>query len=74
MYAADRQFEPGEWCGRCNQTYTKADFELTFNIVTLFTDNIDLLNMLEKKDIHFHGTSLVGFPQMADKVELSVGL
>lgn len=50
MYAADRQFEPGEWCGRCNQTYTKADFELTFNIVTLFTDNIDLLNMLEKKD------------------------
>ena len=50
MYAADRKFEPGEWCGRCNQTYTKADFELTFNVVTLFTDNIDLLNMLEKKD------------------------
>ena len=50
LYSADKKFEPGEWCGRCNQTYTKADFELTFNIVTLFTDNIDLLNMLEKKD------------------------
>ena len=50
IYSADKKFEPGEWCGRCNQTYTKADFELTFNIVTLFSDNIDLLNMLEKKD------------------------
>ncbi len=50
LYSADKKFEPGEWCGRCNQTYTKADFELTFNIVTLFSDNIDLLNMLEKKD------------------------
>ena len=49
-YSADKKFEPGEWCARCNQTYTKADFELTFNVVTLFTDNIDLLNMLEKKD------------------------
>lgn len=50
IYSAEKVFEPGEWCGRCNQTYTKADFELTFNIVTLFTDNIDLLNSLEKKD------------------------
>ena len=50
LYSADKQFEPGEWCGRCNQTYTKADFNLTFNVVTLFSDNIDLLNMLEKKD------------------------
>ena len=50
LYSADKKFEPGEWCGRCNQTYTKADFNLTFNIVTLFSDNIDLLNMLEKKD------------------------
>ena len=45
-----KSLSPGEWCGRCNQTYTKADFNLTFNIVTLFSDNIDLLNMLEKKD------------------------
>jgi hypothetical protein len=50
LYPADRKFEPGEWCGRCNQVYTKAERELTFNVVTLFTDNIDLLNMLEKKD------------------------
>ena len=50
VYSAEKEFEPGEWCGRCNQTYTKADFELTFNLVTLFTDNIDLLNSLEKKD------------------------
>ena len=50
VYSANKKFEPGEWCGRCNQTYVKADFELTFNIVTLFTDNIDLLNSLEKKD------------------------
>ncbi len=50
MYSAEKVFEPGEWCGRCNQTYVKAERELTFSVVSLFTDNIDLLNMLEKKD------------------------
>ena len=50
MYSADKVFEPGEWCGRCNQTYVKAERELKFTIITLFTDNIDLLNALEKKD------------------------
>ena len=50
LYSAKKKFEPGEWCGRCNQTYVKAERELTFNIVTLFTDNIDLLNQLEKQD------------------------
>ena len=29
---------------------SKAERELTFNVVSLFTDNIDPLNMLEKKD------------------------
>ena len=32
LYSADKQFEPGEWCGRCNQTYTKADFNLTLTL------------------------------------------
>ena len=50
MYSADKVFEPGEWCGRCNQNYVKAERELKFTIITLFTDNIDLLNALEKKD------------------------
>ena len=50
LYSAQKKFEPGEWCGRCNQTYIKAERQLTFNIVSLFTDNIDLLNQLEKQD------------------------
>jgi len=50
LYGADYDFEPGEWCGRCGQPFIKADRSLTFNVVSLFSDNIDLLNMLEKKD------------------------
>ncbi|MDG1483430.1 MAG: hypothetical protein P8R54_27815 [Myxococcota bacterium] len=50
LYSADRDFLPGEWCGRCQQTYHKADRELTFRVVTLFTDNIDVLNGLERTD------------------------
>jgi hypothetical protein len=50
LYAADREFLPGEWCGRCQQTFHKADRELTFRVVTLFTDNIDVLNGLERTD------------------------
>ena len=50
LYSADREFLPGEWCGRCNQTYHRADRELTFRVVTLFTDNIDVLNGLERTD------------------------
>ena len=49
MYAADRKFEPGEWWAMQSNVY-QGRLELTFNVVTLFTDNIDLLNMLEKKD------------------------
>jgi hypothetical protein len=50
LYSADREFLPGEWCGRCNQTYQRAERELTFRVVTLFTDNIDVLNGLERTD------------------------
>ena len=50
LYSAEREFLPGEWCGRCNQTYNRAERELTFRIVTLFTDNIDVLNGLERTD------------------------
>ncbi|MEC7985415.1 MAG: hypothetical protein VX278_09640 [Myxococcota bacterium] len=50
LYSGAYEFEPGEWCGRCGQPFTKSERELTFNVVSLFTDNIDILNMLEKKD------------------------
>jgi len=50
LYSADRAFLPGEWCGRCNQTFLRAERELTFRVVTLFTDNIDVLNGLERTD------------------------
>ncbi|MAA77897.1 MAG: hypothetical protein CL916_01455 [Deltaproteobacteria bacterium] len=50
LYSGDYEFEPGEWCGRCGQPFVKAERSLTFNVLSLFTDNIDLLNMLEKKD------------------------
>jgi hypothetical protein len=50
LYSGEYEFEPGEWCGRCGQPFIKAERSLTFNVVSLFTDNIDLLNMLEKKD------------------------
>ena len=50
LYSGSYQFEPGEWCGRCGQPFQKSERNLTFSVVSLFTDNIDLLNMLEKKD------------------------
>ena len=50
LYSGEYEFEPGEWCGRYGQPFVKAERNLTFNVVSLFTDNIDLLNMLEKKD------------------------
>lgn len=50
LYAEDRVFLPGEWCGRCNQTFHRAERELTFRVITLFTDNIDVLNGLERTD------------------------
>ncbi len=50
IYSADREFLPGEWCGRCQQTFHRADRTLTFRVVTLFTDNIDVLNGLERTD------------------------
>jgi hypothetical protein len=50
LYAADRVFEPGEWCVRCAQSFRKADRTLSFSVVSLFTADIDVLNGLERLD------------------------
>lgn len=50
MYAAERQFEPGEWCMRCNQPFRAVDRELDLSIVSLFSGDVDVLNGLERVD------------------------
>lgn len=50
LYPASRTFEPGEWCIRCAQVYRKSDRVLSFNVVSLFTADIDVLNGLERLD------------------------
>lgn len=50
LYNGDRKFEPGEWCVRCHQPFQSDTRELEFRVVTLFTDDIDVLNGLERID------------------------
>jgi len=50
LYPAAKEFEPGEWCARCQQSYTKCERTVTFNVATLFTADIDVLNGLERMD------------------------
>jgi hypothetical protein len=50
LYPADKEFLDGEWCVRCQQAYNKAERELTFRVVTLFTADLDVLNGLERMD------------------------
>lgn len=50
MYPADKEFEPGEWCIRCSQVYRRCDRELTFEVVTPATADVDVLNGLERLD------------------------
>lgn len=50
LYPADKVFEPGEWCARCQQTYVKCQRLLTFRLVTLFAADLDVLNGLERMD------------------------
>lgn len=50
IYAAEKEFYSGENCVRCYQSYRRAEHELTFRVVTLFSSSIDVLNGLERLD------------------------
>lgn len=50
LYPADKPPGPGAWCTRCQQQFNPAERTLTFNVVSLFTDEIDVLNGLERLD------------------------
>jgi len=50
LYPADKEFEQGEWCLRCSQVYRRCERELSFNVVSLFTADVDVLNGLERLD------------------------
>lgn len=50
LYSADKTFEPGEWCQRCNQIYRPVDREISFQVVSLFSGDVDVLNGLERVD------------------------
>jgi hypothetical protein len=51
MYAAQRVFEPGEWCIRCQQPFRPAERTIQVTIVSLATAQIDVLNGLERLDM-----------------------
>jgi hypothetical protein len=50
MYATERTFLAGEWCVRCQQPYRRAEREIPFTVVSLFTNEVDVLNGLERMD------------------------
>ena len=50
MYSADKVFEPGERCVRCHQSYRRATGEITLDIATLLSGDVDVLNGIERVD------------------------
>ncbi len=50
MYPKSKVFEPGEWCVRCAQVYQRTERVVSFDVVSLFTSDIDVLNGLERLD------------------------
>jgi hypothetical protein len=50
IYSAEKVWDSGEWCVRCQQPFRKNHRELTFSVVSLFTSDIDVLNGLERLD------------------------
>jgi len=50
LYSSDHPFQPGEWCHRCHQIFKPCKRELRFKVVSLFGDQIDVLNGLERVD------------------------
>ncbi|HCH65625.1 MAG TPA: hypothetical protein DFR83_22670, partial [Deltaproteobacteria bacterium] len=51
MYAVQREFEPGEWCVRCQQPFRPAERTIQVTIVSLAIAEIDVLNGLERLDM-----------------------
>ncbi len=50
IYAAERVWQPGEWCGRCSQPFRRAEREIQLKVVTLFSADVDVLNGIERID------------------------
>lgn len=50
LYSAEKVFEAGEWCLRCQQRYTRAERTLELRVVSLFSGDVDVLNGLERLD------------------------
>lgn len=50
LYSGDKVFEPGERCVRCHQAYRRATGEVTLDIATLLSGDVDVLNGLERVD------------------------
>lgn len=50
IYSSDKQFWDGERCLRCRQTFSNCNRTLSFKVVSLFSDEIDVLNGLERTD------------------------
>jgi hypothetical protein len=55
LYAAEREFGPGEWCVRCQQPFRPAERTLEVTIVSLATAELDVLNGLERLDMQSWG-------------------
>jgi len=58
IYAAERVWQDGEWCGRCGKPFRRAEREVQLKVVTLFTADVDVLNGIE-------GTDTVGWERDA---------
>jgi hypothetical protein len=50
IYAAEKQWYPGEWCVRCQQSFNATPRKFTFRVVSLFTSDVDVLNGIERID------------------------
>ncbi|MFH1466858.1 MAG: hypothetical protein ABIO70_20915 [Pseudomonadota bacterium] len=50
IFSAGKVFEPGEPCPRCNQVFQPAEHQVSFDVVSLFSADIDVLNGLERRD------------------------
>lgn len=50
LYPADKTWETGAWCVRCQQTFRKTERSLHLQVVSLFTGDLDVLNGLERLD------------------------
>ncbi len=48
VYDAEREFQPGEWCPRCQQPFRPATRKIRLDVVSIATGDIDVLNGMER--------------------------